>query len=323
MMANSTQDNPENSRDGRLLSILPWGVSVLFHIGLVLLAIAVVWSNLDRSPAEQPPVIPEIKVLAAAPKLDQPRKPNANPTSEQDTRTPTNPFDNPNDVVPTDLVTGEPLNGGLEALSDQDWSSVFDAGSGVSGDDGVNLMGVVGEARSIAYVIDASGSLLDAMPFVIRELNASIRQLNDKQKFTVIFAQGDKPIEVPPRGLKKANHSTKQRVSRWVDTDSGHVVPGGSFNPVVAIKKALQYKPQLIFLLSDNITGHGRYEINQKRLVNQIQYSNTNDTKINTIQFLYPDPLARIGLEPTMKLISQSSGGVYRFIDGRELGVAW
>ena len=76
----------------------------------------------------------------------------------------------------------------------------------------------------------------------------------------------------------------------------------------------MRYKPQLIFLLSDNITGQGQYELNQQRLLDEIKGANTSNTKINTIQFLYPDPLARIGFKPTMQQISEQTGGIYKFI---------
>jgi len=319
-----TKDNRNHRSEPGLLSMLPWGISVLLHLGLVILAIAVVWANLDRPPeiVEQT-VIPDIGWVSETPRLDPLRKPDLRLKPRIPKPGPRHTKNSYDDPI-KDMGQQFPLViGGPDSNLGQNGLSSIDLGSNDPIGDHVGMMGFNDNARKIAFVIDASGSLLDTMPFVIQELSASIRQLNDKQKFTVIFSQGDHPIEVPPRGLKTADHNTKRHVVRWIDSDSGHVVPSGSSNLVAAIKKALQYKPQLIFLLSDNITGHGRYEINQKRLVNQIQHSNTSGTRINTIQFLYPDPLVRIGLEPTMKLISRSSGGAYRFIDGRELGVVW
>lgn len=161
------------------------------------------------------------------------------------------------------------------------------------------------------------------MPFVINEIKRSVSELADQQSFTVIFFQGDDVIEVPPKGLKKATSDIKQQVINWVDMSSGNIVPHGSSNPVKAIARALRYKPQLVFLLSDNITGRGQYEMNQKRLLDEIKKANTAHTKINTIQFLYPDLLSAVGLKPTMELISDSTGGIYKFVDGRELGIQW
>ncbi len=44
-------------------------------------------------------------------------------------------------------------------------------------------------------------------------------------------------------------------------------------------------------------------------------------TKINTIQFLYPDTLTQAGLKGTLEMIANQSGGVYKFLDGKELGI--
>jgi len=56
-------------------------------------------------------------------------------------------------------------------------------------------------------------------------------------------------------------------------------------------------------------------------LLSQIAKANRGNTRINTFQFLYPDPLTRAGLKGTMELISETSGGIYKFLDGRELEI--
>ena len=121
------------------------------------------------------------------------------------------------------------------------------------------FFGVGGNAKKIIYVVDASGSLIDTFPFVIMELKRSISELKDAQSFTVIFFQGEDHIEVPPPRLKKATSENKLKVIEWVDPASGNVIPTGLSNPVKAITRALQYQPELIFLLSDNIPNPGHY----------------------------------------------------------------
>ena len=71
-------------------------------------------------------------------------------------------------------------------------------GTGVVGSGGPfqsSLYGNGGNAKRIAYLIDASGSLIDTLPFVIMELKRSISGLSDKQSFCVIFFQGEDAIE--------------------------------------------------------------------------------------------------------------------------------
>ncbi len=97
--------------------------------------------------------------------------------------------------------------------------------------------GTGGNARKLVYLVDASGSLIDTLPFVIRELQRSIGQLSDKQAFTVIFFQGDDAIEVPPFGLKRATADAKQAVIQWVDPKAGNITPMNQSNPVKAIRE--------------------------------------------------------------------------------------
>lgn len=315
---------PSPSSDRRTLAMLPWGVSVLFHLGLVILAMALIWSRLDQvDVAEDSPITPFITVVDGPPQqLDARRDRDVlDPKADRNATHVPRPTDTSTVMSDISQSTAQAVERS-ELLTGQDAPALLGVGpADAGGGHRVQWMGVTDHAERIAYVIDASGSMLDTMPFIIRELDRSIQQLNDRQFFTVLFAQADKAIECPPYGMKRAERSTKQHVLRWMDIDSGHVVPGGSANPVAAIKKALQYQPQLVYLLSDNITGRGRYEMDQKRLLKQIRRANTRHTRIHTIQFLYQDPLERIGLEPTLKLISLESGGVYQFIDGRQLGV--
>jgi len=176
-------------------------------------------------------------------------------------------------------------------------------------------------ARKIAFLIDASGSLIDTLPFVISELKKSINVLHPKQSFTVVFFQGDKVVEIPPVGLKPANPTSKVNAMRWIEPAAGHVVPHGKTNPLAGVKKALSYRPHVLYLLSDNITGHGINELDQDTVVSEVAKANVGHTRINTIQFLYQDSLTRIGKLPTLKIISKNSGGIYKFVDRRSLGL--
>ncbi len=302
-----------------LLSLMPWGISILFHVGLVLLAIFVVWSTIDPLTQEEEVVIPiaRLSVTPGAPLTMKVTKKKIKSKQRVMTKsvrqTPTNLSNKVDAKIP--LIGA---SGGSPGKA-----SPFGTTVRIESGARATMYGSGGNARRIAYVIDASGSLLDAMPFVINEIKRSVSELSDQQTFTVVFFQGDDVIEVPPKGMKKATSDLKQQVIKWVDMASGNIVPRGSSNPVKAITRALRYKPQLVFLLSDNITGRGQYEMNQKRLLDEIKKANTAHTKINTIQFLYPDLLTAVGLKPTMELISDSTGGIYKFVDGRELGIQW
>ncbi len=302
-----------------LLSLLPWGISFLFHVGVVLLAIFVVWSTIEQLNQEEEIIIPiaRLSKTPGAPLKMKVTKKKIKTTQRVRTKSVRKTTTNISNRVDAEI----PLIGATGGAPGK--ASPFGATVRQESGERATMYGSGGNAKRLAYIIDASGSLLDSMPFVINEIKRSISELSDKQTFTIIFFQGDDLVEVPPAGLKKATSELKQQVIKWVDMDSGNIVPKGSSNPVKAIKLALRYKPQLVFLLSDNITGRAQYEMNQTRLLTEIKKANNGHTKINTIQFLYPDPLTKIGLKPTMELISESTGGVYKFVDGRELGIQW
>jgi hypothetical protein len=53
-----------------------------------------------------------------------------------------------------------------------------------------------------------------------------------------------------------------------------------------------------------------------------VQRANSGNTKINTIQFLYPDPLAQVpGKQGTLEQISEMTGGIYKFVDASDLNI--
>ncbi len=86
------------------------------------------------------------------------------------------------------------------------------------------------------------------------------------------------------------------------------------------MKLALRRKPDAIWLLSDNITGSGAYQITQDDLLatfaKEKQVTHTTSVPIHTIQFIYPDPLG------TSKAIADAHGGVHRFVSTDDLSIA-
>ena len=303
-----------------LRSALPWSISALLHLVIILSALFTVWAvTLERDDNQQ--VVPVAR-------LHQPARSELKLRQVDSARisrsaiTPPRPdsLQRPDDALldrPQDPTTK--LIGVFGAL-DQRRANPFGLVASRPQQTQAHVFGVGGNALRLVYVIDASGSLVDSLEFVIAELKRSISDLTDQQRFAVIFFQGERaPLEVPPRGLRPATPQRKAAVKKWIDLDSGNIAAAGTTNPVPAIKLALKYRPQLIILLSDNITGQGIYEIEQKQLLGAIEQANRHGTKISTIQFLHRDPLEASGLAPTMKLIAERNGGRYRFVDEQEL----
>ena len=309
-----------------LMGLLPWVISLLLHLGLVVLALFALWSTIEREQEEEV-IVPmvELSETPGAPLQVQQQErvqeqsskqrvvKNQQSQSESQSQLSTN----------ADVNTETALVGAAGASGQSSSSSPFNTSISSGAEFRTSFMGNRGgNARKIAFLIDASGSLIDTLPFVIDELKKSINKLSEKQRFTVIFFQGNQPIEVPPPGFKKATGDIKQKVIQWIDLSNHNIVPGGKSNPVPALELAMRYQPQLVFLLSDNITGSGAYAVDQRKLLNAIEKANTGGTKICTIQFIYEDPLKELGLDGTMELIAEQSGGNYEFVGNDELGLA-
>jgi hypothetical protein len=89
------------------------------------------------------------------------------------------------------------------------------------------------------------------------------------------------------------------------------------------MKNAMKLKPDVIYLLSENITGAGRYEVPVEQLLGELDDLNPIDSRnglrrvqINCIQYLTQDPLR------TMQRIAEIHGGDdgYTFIERGRVG---
>lgn len=335
-------DDVKSEVSKALITVLPWGISTLIHTSLVLLSIWLVWVQVQSSQEEE--IIIPSSVLSDKPGSPLGGSSTASKLSGGGGGGGRASIGGIRSIASSGIGGGGegkgiggkvggkggvigvlgPGSGGGDGSGGK--GSPFGGGIGPGSGEGVGFGSSLygsggGNARRIGYLIDASGSLIDTLPFVIMELKRSINELSEKQSFTVVFFQGDRAIEAPPAGLKQATPQTKKNVLQWIDPRSGNVTPKGRSNPIPALKQILAYKPQLLYILSDNITGAGQWETNQERLVAEVQVANVGGTKINTIQFLYDDPLAKLGKKRTLELVADKTGGIFKFVDARALGL--
>lgn len=310
----------DHREDGPFLEdLLPWAATVLLHGAAVLIAILLVWVSLNNKPEEEIPITPVIAMAPSPVRLDY--KPTENPATSMSCFSSPTPVSKEARKIEVIAAKVPPMIGAIASGSETQ-------GRFTAGPSGVGVGTIFGpgpsgcSATSFVFVIDASGSMLDTLPFVAAELKRTIRTLSERRKhtFTVIFYQDDKVIEALSPGMKLATEENKRLVSNWLDSDA--LAPGGLSSPIKAIEQGLRYQPDLMFLLSDSITGRGKFELTQRELLMRVQGATGGQTKVNTIQFLYPDPLANVpGMKPTMQMISERTGGVYRYVSGKELGL--
>ncbi len=315
-----TDDNTREESDIVAVAgeMSPWLISLAVHAAIVLLAMFIVWSAFTESAPKKEPIIPTIipsKKPGAPLTMQAIVRPEDTSTDRRVVAPP-----QPQPVkISKQLEVNDQLIGITQGAAGK--ANPFGAGLG-DGPSKATLFGVRGgDVKHVVYLVDASGSLVDTFPFVIAELKRSIGELTMDQTFAVVFFQGDRVL-TPWPGMRKATHFNKRQAMMWIDPTSDNVRPAGAdTNPIPAIKQALHYRPQLVFLLSDNITGRQKYEIDQQVLLTETRKANLADTRINTIQFLHPDPLEAYGLKGTLEQIARQSGGRFKFQDARELGI--
>lgn len=185
-------------------------------------------------------------------------------------------------------------------------------------------------ARRIVYVVDASGSMVSALPIVVRELRRSIEQLGPGQWFDVIFFKGggyETPTgltDVPEGALIRATPANRRAVFRWLQS----VGPGFQSDPTPAIEHALSQRPDIVFLLSKGLLDAGMpastLDSARSTLLSSLDALNPvvgddgrRRTTIKVIQFFDADPGG------VLQAIGRTHGGEggFSFISRKELGL--
>lgn len=295
-----------------------WVVSLGLHLLLVVIAFLVTWTVVRIVETPREPVTADFESttfepLASLDDLEPTEEPaEVAPAMASDVREAIDDALATAAAGPLDLIAGT----GRERSATATIPIESDAGATFAGLRATN-------ARTLVYVVDASGSMIGSFRTVLDELSRSLSSLVPAQSFAVIFFQRNAAIAVPPanRLVPVSRPATRQAVE-WVRSN---VVPAGRSNPVEAMTRALALRPDCVFLLSSNITGAGQFEIDREELLAVLDRLNPVDpgsgsrrTRIHCIQFLDEDPL------DTMRIIAERHGGEggYKFLDREELGLA-
>jgi len=304
----------EAIRSGGLVG---WAVSAGLHLLAVLVAFLVTWTVVRWVETPRAPVTADFDSVTFEPLASLE---DLEPTVEEEA---------PLAAAPARLETiaealEMPDRGPLDLLAGTGRTADLAAALGGPAVESARFAGLQAtNARTIVYVVDASGSMIGSFRTVLDELARSLDALVPAQSFSIIFFQRNLAIDVPPAGrlVPVSRRSTAAAIA-WARRE---VIPAGRSNPVEAMRRALALKPDCIFLLSSNITGAGQFEIDRGDLLATLDRLNPIDSRsgrrrsqIQCIQFLDPDPL------DTMREIARRHSGEtgYRFLDRDELGLA-
>ena len=167
-------------------------------------------------------------------------------------------------------------------------------------------------ATKIVFAVDASGAMVTSFSFVQDELARAINTLQPTQSFQIILfglrtdpdtRRADPYRLIPhsgnPTELIRATHANRVLARRWINA----ALPGGKSNPVEGLTRALEFDPDLVFLLARGIqrTGAIPDPNDQRAVLTQLDIRNPIDqrtglrpTVIKAIEFVEPDPTGLI-----------------------------
>lgn len=293
---------------GELLNaILPWVISLVFHVFVFLLMFLIVWV-VRVTGTDEPLPISEARLSEY---LDDTISANlANPDLQP-----------PEEFIPISeqSVTDQQLDllSEVATVAKSDLSIIGIGAGAASGDlaqyglstaglgEGPTFFGLGrGEmhARHICYIVDRSGSMVDELDYVKEEVVRSVNRLHRVQQFHIIFFSGGPPIEAPP---KKFVHAIKNYKKQAFEFLSG-IEAGGSTEPSKALSRAIRLGADLIYFLTD-----GEFSpdvVQQLRRLNK-----EHKVRIYTIAFL------RRNGEDLLRQIARENGGEFRFVSEDDL----
>ncbi len=298
---------------------LAWSGSIVLHLVILVIASLITWS-IVQTPDDRPIVVVS--------------SPDAVPTFESVTSVTTLPSEsssmgNAPTVSASQPVEAADLSDLLVAADDlMRQSTVLAATPDAVETPDVSFGGVAAPAATrIVFVVDASGSMIGAFRAVIREVERTLRQLDSRQSFTVLLFQGDRVLSPKTLrgGMRPATPAAVDAVVEWMRDAN----PKDQSDPSKALKEAFSLDPQVVYLVSTDITGTGNYEVDREQLFTLLEKLNPRrgdgrrDTLVRCIQLLDEDRLGtlreiarRHGVDPEGK---DESG--FAFIGRSALGL--
>ncbi len=222
-------------------------------------------------------------------------------------------------TAPPVLATGPPPLSGVGGTPASSTNKSTTTGGGTPGSRGggggqgkgagqTSLFGVNDAGKIFVYVIDRSASMQDYGAFraAKAELMTSLGRLTEVQQFQVIFYNNEPMTWTPRNGRFRMFFGTDvQRLE--VSELMGALAPDGGTEHLPALIKALEYNPDVIFLLTDGAST----PLKTSELAS-IKSLNRRGTRIHCIEFgtspIQTSEESKAAPNFLMKLASQNNG---------------
>jgi hypothetical protein len=167
-----------------------------------------------------------------------------------------------------------------------------------------------GDAKSIVFVFDTSGSMIGKFSWLMRELDQAVNNLRASQSFDIILFEEGKAAAVYSRdklhaeGLAPVSKDTKHSASAFLEDAPRVRTP----DPLSGLRAAFARQPDLIYLLTDG--DYADHDAVLKAIRDLNRRPDGTKAKINTVAYTdrKNDP-APVG--PLLEIIAKENGGTY------------
>ncbi len=182
-------------------------------------------------------------------------------------------------------------------------------------------------ARTVVFVVDASGAVASAFTFVREELLRAIDQLSPTQRFQVIVFPGPEntaPVAAPigrNGSLALATPAAKRAVAEWMSSFR----PRGQSKPLEGLRDALALKPDIVMLITRSIErtgpdpawGEGLHEtLDELDTLNPRDRTGRRRSAVAAVQLLDEDPT---GIMPAIATRHGHGVSDYRVVTANDL----
>jgi hypothetical protein len=180
--------------------------------------------------------------------------------------------------------------------------------------EGAEFFGSKAEGNRFVYIVDASPSMRRDRAFdaAKEEILRSLRSMKPKQRFAILFFGGTlETLELDPgEKIDQPQSATPENIEKAIRWLAKITIQKDGKPPVDAVKSALDFQPDGIFLLFDGDTKLDNWTQIVRRLNTSDGLLSDGGTKvpIHVIHFF------RDEFQRSMQRLAQENGGSYRFV---------
>jgi hypothetical protein len=173
------------------------------------------------------------------------------------------------------------------------------------------MFNVESKGTKFVYVIDRSSSMDEVLQAAKGELMASLEALDDTQKFQVVFFNNE-PVSLRARfGMLSGTESDRLEALKQVRA----ITADGGTDRLKALLKALEFKPDVIYFLTD--IGEPIMSAADRQ---DVRINNRSEAQIHCIEFRVGAPPADPAVAPNFLFkLAEESGGRYVYRDIKTL----